>query len=93
MQKFIACMSFDDERLGKVRKNQILELNDAQQYVGAGLLRPSINESNPCIAAGIRSSASPVAPVLQKQTVIMSSNGEIRRRLVGALLWLIRPIK
>ena len=76
MATYKAKHGFDDDRLGKVKRNQPLELTEAQAkpYERAGLIRlvpgVSVNgkEPNPIPAAGIVQYASPVAQVLTKPT-------------------------
>lgn len=71
MNNYIALQSFDDCRLGSVRRNQTIPLNDffAREYVSAGLLR-LVHESPPlesltvfCIASGPSLTAEQVAAV------------------------------
>lgn len=77
MANYKANHSFDDDRLGKVKRDQSLELTEAQAkpYERSGLIRsvvgPSVSDAtqNPIPAAGTAQSASPVAQASPPPTV------------------------
>ncbi len=83
MANYKANHSFDDDRLGKVKRNQPLDLTEAQAkpYERAGLIRvvagASLGDSspNPIAAAGTAQSASPAAPVSPKATATKQKRG------------------
>lgn len=83
MANYKANHSFDDDRLGKVKRNQSLDLTEAQAepYERAGLIRlvagTSLGDSssNPITAAGTVQSASRAAPVSPKTTATKPKRG------------------
>ncbi|QEY15471.1 hypothetical protein D0C16_05480 [Cellvibrio sp. KY-GH-1] len=83
MANYKANHGFDDDRLGKVNRDQPLDLTEAQAkpYERAGLIRlvagTSLGDSslNPIPAAGTVQSASRAAPVSPKTTATKQKRG------------------
>lgn len=83
MANYKANLSFDDQRLGKVKRDQPLELTElqAKPYERSGLIRsvvgPAVSDStpNPIPAAGTVQSASPAAPASPPQTAQKPKRG------------------
>lgn len=83
MATYKAKHGFDDDRLGKVKRNQSLELTEqqAKPYERAGLIRlvpgTSVNgnEPNPILAAGTVQSASPAAQASPQATAKSQKRG------------------
>ncbi len=83
MANYRAKHSFDDDRLGKVKRNQLLDLTEqqAKPYERAGLIRlvpgESVNgkEPNPIPAAGTVQSASPAAQASPQATAKPQKRG------------------
>lgn len=74
-----------DDRLGGLKKGQIVEVPDhkAMFYINEGLAetyQTKVMRDYPLLGAGKPLSASPVAQVLTKQTLNLSENGEKKRR-------------
>lgn len=83
MATYKAKHGFDDDRLGKVKRNQSLELTESQAkpYTRAGLIRlagsadVAVNEPNPILAAGTQQSASPAAQASPQATAKPQKRG------------------
>lgn len=83
MATYKAKHGFDDDRLGKVKRNQALDLTEqqAKPYERAGLIRlvpgASVNgkEPNPIPAAGTVQSASPAAQASPQTTAKRQKRG------------------
>jgi hypothetical protein len=74
-----------DDKLGRLVKNQIVEVIDhkAKFYIERGLAESyetKVMRDRPSLVVGKQLSALPVAPVLQSQTLNQLENGEKKKR-------------
>lgn len=81
MKTYKANHSFLDDRLGKVKRDQEIQLEEsaAASFVRAGLLREIVTAQdtteNPTLAVGTQPSALPAAPALAEKIVKKSGRG------------------
>jgi len=83
MSNYKANHGFDDDRLGRVKRDQPLDLTEqqAKPYERAGLIRQVVfsggivNEQNPIPAAGTVQSALPAAQASQPTTATKPKRG------------------
>ena len=88
MIELVASQSFDDGRLGRVKRGSTFTLPEAiaRPYLQRKLLRVVGGSANPMKASGITSSASPAAQALPEKTVKQSKRGRKAKQATALLL-------
>ena len=87
MANYVATISFEDDRLGNIKRGAKVELSPqiAERYVKAKLIKlqgsvGGLSKPNPIKAAGTQSSASPAAPVSPQKIVKKQRSGSRKKK-------------